>query len=332
MLLLFVLSLQVELSVLRRQITMPNKVLGMYVLLADDTVNGFHTDDDWEPLLYPYQQVGCNMLFLKSINPTSMEVPLSFKKLVASRGTGNEGAVPADTLIIFMIGGYGYSQPPWDPWYWLTSKDKAEAMAEKVAQWREEYGIDGVDLDIERGAGSHQEAGTNMVHFVKKLKSLQPDLLITQPTYGTPQITAEIDVINASWNADGSCNDLADSVGIMFYNGTGALTYVDNYAHGSQHGEGYPIQVDVPKAQIMVGSRGTASEDTINTLAEESVKQDLLGIMVWYCSVRNGLVYGHGTDCNESQESISAYVAAMDYFKDHTQSIKTKSTKEQDSD
>ena len=34
----------------------PDKVVGFYVLLADDTEDGYHTDDEWEPKLYPYQQ------------------------------------------------------------------------------------------------------------------------------------------------------------------------------------------------------------------------------------------------------------------------------------
>ena len=66
---------------------------------------------------------------------------------------------------------YAYSLKP-NPWEWLTSKEKAEAMAEKVvttlcvssrghkmspwqvARWRDDYGIDGIDLDLEEGAGS----------------------------------------------------------------------------------------------------------------------------------------------------------------------------------
>ena len=36
----------------------PDKVVGFYVLLADDTEDGYHTDDEWEPKLYPYQQSG----------------------------------------------------------------------------------------------------------------------------------------------------------------------------------------------------------------------------------------------------------------------------------
>ena len=37
-----------------------------------------------------------------------MEVPLAFERLAATRGTDAEGAVPADTKIIFAIGGYAY--------------------------------------------------------------------------------------------------------------------------------------------------------------------------------------------------------------------------------
>ena len=36
-----------------------------------------------------------------------------------------------------------------------------------------------------------QAAGPNMVHFVRKLKSIHPDLLVSQPTYGYPQVSQE---------------------------------------------------------------------------------------------------------------------------------------------
>jgi len=280
--------------------TLPNKVLGMYILLADDTEDGFHSDSDWEPMLYPYQQTGANILFFTFINPATMEVPLAFKKLAESKGHYKEGAVPADTLIIFAIGGYAYSLDP-NPWDWLTSKEKAENMAEKVSEWKSQYGIDGIDLDLEEGAGSNAIAGPNMVHFIRHLRSLQPDFLITQPTYGFPQIQAEIDVINASWNPGASSNNLADTVGLMVYEGTQALQYVKNYAEGSSQWEGFPIEVDVPRSRILAGCKGSSSSGTIKTLAQEAVKRDLLGIMVWFCSVQNGLVYGNGWDCSDSR-------------------------------
>jgi len=296
---------------------LPNKVLGMYILLADDTEDGYHSDnDDWEPLLYPYQQDGSNVLFFTFINPATMEVPVAFRKLAATRGKDTEGAVPADTLIIFAIGGYAYSLNP-NPWDWLTSQQKAEQMAVQVAGWREEYNIDGIDLDLEEGAGSNKEAGPNMVHFIRKLKSLQPGLLITQPTYGFPQIQAEIDVINASWKVGGTSNNLADTVGLMVYEGTQALQYVKNYAEGSSQWEGFPIQVDVPRLNILAGCKGSSSSATISSLATESVRQELLGVMVWFCSVKNGLVYGHGWDCSDSKDSMEGYVAAMEYFNTH---------------
>ena len=92
-----------------------------------------------------------------------------------------------------------------------------------------------------------QAAGPNMVHFVRRIKEIHPDLMVSQPTYGYPQVTgceekifagnrnenilaayknichvqvqAEIDVINASWNPGGTSNGLADTIGLMVYEG-----------------------------------------------------------------------------------------------------------------
>jgi hypothetical protein len=294
----------------------PKKVIGMYLPLADNTEEGFHDSSDWTPRLYPYQQRGANVLFFTFINPTTMEVPRAFAKLAATKGTDVEGAVPGDTRIIFAIGGYAYSLKP-NPWEWLTSREKAEAMAEKVASWRDDYRIDGIDLDIEEGAGSNRIAGPNLVHFVRRIRSIVPDMLIGQPAYGYPQVQAESDVINASWNPGGTSNNLASSVGLMVYEGTQALNYVKNYAKGSEQWDGFPIHVDVPKSSILLGCKGATPASGIMKLAEASVRQDLLGIMVWSCSVMDGLVYGKGWDCSGSEDAMTGYVAAMEFLKQH---------------
>ena len=57
-------------------------------------------------------------------------------------------------LILFK-GGIGYSQK-YNPWQWLTSSSAAEAMAVEVAKWPSLFGCDGIDLDIENGAGETQ--------------------------------------------------------------------------------------------------------------------------------------------------------------------------------
>jgi len=293
---------------------MPEKVIGMYILLADDTEPGFHSDNyDWEPKLHPYQQLGSNVLFFTFINPSTMDVPVAFKRLAATRCKDTEGAVPCDTRIIFAIGGYAYSLKP-NPWEWLTSKEKAEAMAVKVAKWRDDYGIDGIDLDLEEGAGSKKAAGPNMVHFVRKLKSIHPDLLVSQPTYGYPQVQAEIDVINASWNPGGTSNGLADTIGLMVYEGDQSLLYVKNYAAGSSQWQGFPIKVDVPKDRILLGAKGSTSSRHILKLAREAKRQDMLGVMVWYCSVVNGLKYAENWDCTGRDDSMAGFVEAMDYL------------------
>ena len=146
--------------------------------------------------------------------------------------------------ILFDVFRYAYSIEP-NPWDWLTTREKAEQMAVEVAGWRTTYGIDGIDLDIEAGAGDKAEAGPNLVHFIRKLKSLEPSLVVSQPSYGYPQVKAEIDVINASWNVGGSSNGLAESVGIMVYEGTQSLQYVKNFAQGSSQWEGFPITVSI---------------------------------------------------------------------------------------
>jgi len=286
----------------------PKKVVGLYVLLADDDHEGFESDKEWEPELYEYQRTGANVLFFTFIHPTTMAVPPAFKKLAKTRGTNAPGSVPNDTVILFAIGGYAYSVQI-NPWDWLTSKEKAEAMAEKVAKWPEEYGCDGIDLDIEDGAGDAAGAGENMIHFVRKLRALRPKMIISQPTYGYPAIHAEIDLINASWNANGKSSNLADSIGLMVYEGTGSLNYVKNYVDGPGQWQGFPMTCRAPTNTIILGAKGQAGDSTINALVDQVIANDYLGIMVWYVSVKDGLKYSpswDGSDPDYQQSFINA--------------------------
>ena len=43
----------------------------------------------------------------------------------------------------------------------MTSKEAAEAMAEKVAEWPAKYNCDGIDLDLEDGAGNRYSSSIN---------------------------------------------------------------------------------------------------------------------------------------------------------------------------
>ena len=52
-----------------------------------------------------------------------------------------------------------------------------------------------------------------MVHFVRKLRSIKPDIIIGQPTYGYPQVEAANDVINESWDTNGNLRNVVDSIG-----------------------------------------------------------------------------------------------------------------------
>ena len=298
----------------------PRKVLGLYVLLADDDEDGYESNAEWkqDPQLFEWQQQAANVLFFTFIHPETMDVPPAFQKLAATRGTGASGAVPANTVIMFAIGGYAYSLKP-NPWHWLTSKAAAEKMAEKVATWPDLYGCDGIDLDLEEGAGSNGVAGPNMVHFVKKLKQLAPNMIVSQPTYGYPQVQAEIDVINASWDDKGNSNNVADSIGLMVYEGTQSLQYVKNYVSGADQwgGYGFPIKCRAPKNTILLGAKGATSSSAISALANAAVQNDYLGIMVWYASVKNGFDYAPGWDASTANDAISGYVAAMKQFRQH---------------
>ena len=292
----------------------PSKVLGLYILLADDSEDGFGSDADWTPELFEWQQEASNVLFFTFIHPGTMEVPPSYQRLAATRGSGLPGSVPADTVIMFAIGGYAYSIKP-NPWSWLVSKEAAEKMAVKVADWPEKYGCDGIDLDLEEGAGAQKEAGPNMIHFIKKLRELKPDMIISQPVYGYPQVQAESDVINASWDTEGNSNHLADSIGLMVYEGTMALNYVKNYAHGGDQWTGFPININAPTNVILLGAKGQSTSADIITMANESIKQDLLGIMVWYASVKHGFDYSVTWDASTNEDSIMGYKEAMKIFK-----------------
>ena len=292
-------------------VPMPRYQLGIYVLLADHTEEGFENNaTKWTPALYPWQQEAANVLYFTFIIPDEeMAVPMAYQKLAKTRGTNEEGAVPADTVILFAIGGYLNSLHP-NPWPWLTTQEAAEKMAEKVAQWPDLYGCDGIDLDLEEGAGNPPEAGPNMIHFVRKLKELNPKMYVNQPVYGFPNVPAENDVVNESWDKEGNPTGMAQSIGIMAYSGTSSLNYVGNYANVKKPWENYPISVPVPMESILVGCKGKSTSTTITKLAHESVSRGLFGVMVWYSSVVNGFQYATAYDANTSQDAIDGYIQA----------------------
>ena len=263
---------------------LPSRTMGMYLLLADETVPGYTSNDDWTPALNDYQTTGANVLFFSFINPGTMEVPPAFTTLAKSRGTGASGSISADTTIMFAIGGYSYSMDP-NPWAWLTSTEAATEMAQEVATWPSKYGCDGIDLDIETGAGDAQDVGPNLITFIEVLKQTNPSMIVSQPVFGYPQVAAETFVVNYSWDENGQKLGLADSVGIMLYEGTQSLQYVKNYAQGSQQWSGFPITVNVATNAILLGASGAASSDDILSLADAVQSQNLGGIMVWYASV-----------------------------------------------
>ena len=60
----------------------------------------------------------------------------------------------------------------------------------------------------------------------------------------------------------------------------------------------------------MLGAKGASSSSAITSLAKAAVDQDLLGIMVWYASVRNGFDYTPVWDASTHEDSIAGYLNA----------------------
>mmetsp|Transcript_10682 Transcript_10682/g.23544 ORF Transcript_10682/g.23544 Transcript_10682/m.23544 type:complete len:307 (-) Transcript_10682:68-988(-) len=284
---------------------MPEKTMGLYVLLADDTVANYTSTDDWTPAL-PTYMADVNVLWLAFVNPSLMpDLPPAFGRVGKNK--------PAGTKVIAAIGGQAYSTKP-NPWSWLSSTAAAEAMAVKVSKWPAQYGIDGVDLDLETGAGDTAQAGPAMMAFINKLRAVAPDMIVTQPVFGYPQVKEENYVVNQGG---------ADRVGIMVYSGTQSLNYVKDYVNATSQWQGFPITRDTPSNQVILGSGGDASAATIQQLAVAARDQNLGGIMVWYASVTDtatgkpAIQYGGGQADATVKQTTAEWSKALSTMSGH---------------
>lgn len=275
---------------------LPTKVSGLYCLVADDTVVNYTSTDTWTPKLYPYQESGGNVYFLTFINPELLPaVPPAMKSLAGCRG--QSGCPGKDSKVLLSVGGQAYSNKAWS---WLSSAAAAEAMATKISSEWSTLGVDGIDLDIEGSAGGSDASSTALLAFVKKLRSLQGDWIITQPVYGYPQVKAENYMVNTGWDNTSKSLNTIDSVGIMVYQGVQSLNYVKNYDNATHQWEGFPIHVDVPPGKVLAGLSGSASDADIMSMAKAVKGQGLGGFMVWFASLydttRSGpaFTYGNG--------------------------------------
>jgi len=248
---------------------MPEKVVGLYLLIADDGWP-YKSNSTWTPKLPEYMYAGgINVLWLAFVNPEDMPA------LPPAMGSVGLHGRPNNTKVIASVGGEAYSDSA--KWPWLASVETAEAMAAEVVQWKKKYGIDGIDLDIEGN-----QPGDTAYAFAQKCKELDPTFIVTQPVFGYPQVKEENFVTNAAFK-DPSKSPV-DNIGIMVYQGTGSADCLVNYLNGSSH-PGDSITVDVPSNKILLGAGGQASAGTIEKLAQIAHDGDLGGIMVWYASV-----------------------------------------------
>jgi len=292
---------------------LPVPAQGFYCLLADDSVTGYTSSDNWQPALYDYQTTGANVLWFTFINPQNMTVPPAFANLAKCRG--QSGCPTSSQKIIFSIGGEGYSNSDWP---WLASQSAAASMAQNVAQWPSKYGCDGIDIDLESPAGDSSAAASNAVYFVQQLRAANPNIIITVPVYGYPQVPAEISLVNAAFTPSGTSNGLADSIGIMVYQDLNSLNYVKDYANATNQWYGFPITSDVPTQNLIVGIQGTAAASTIQSMANAVAQQNLGGVMVWFASVwddthnQKAFTYSSPDDASSVQDTTgSAWQSAL---------------------
>lgn len=225
-----------------------------------------------------------------------MVVPPSFENARKS------GQISSSTKIIYSLGGYSYSLDTNGWRKWFGSADSARQLAQQVSQWQ----CDGVDMDIEQGAGDDETMANNMVVFVQELKRLRPDFIVTQPVFGYPQIFSESLMTVKSWNTQGASQNVADAVGIMVYTGSQALQYVTQYT-GAQCTQWWcalcnSAKVDtpctaVPTNAIFAGLGGDASQTDVTAVCSAQFNgKGIGGYMVWYASADNGFQYAGGSN------------------------------------
>jgi hypothetical protein len=269
------------------------------LLVADDDWP-YARNTSWTPKLPDYMSAGgVNVLWMAFVHPAKMPALPPAMQYIGQHK-------PPGTQVIASVGGESYSASA--NWPWLESDEAAEAMAAEVVAWKKKYGIDGIDLDIEGN-----QPGPTAFTFAQKIKALDPTFIVTQPVFGSPQITEENYMVNKAFAKD-QTKCPVDAIGIMVYEGTGSLQYVKDYTNASSQWEGFPIKSDVPSQRLIVGAGGQASAGTIEALAQAAHDQDLGGIMVWYASV---------IDTRSGQPAIQYGGGAMDAS---TQSAATQAT------
>lgn len=90
-------------------------------------------------------------------------------------------------------------------WPWLHTIAAAEAMADQVALWPDQYGCDGIDLDLEGNEiGNNRTMANIFISFVKRLRQQNPSIYITQPISAWPHPDTAVDMINTvGWTIQG---------------------------------------------------------------------------------------------------------------------------------
>ncbi len=79
---------------------------------------------------------------------------------------------------MYSVGGSGYSERV-DDWYrWFGTAKSARELASYVGN-PYNWPCDGIDIDLEQGAGEDHTISENLIVFVQELRRLRPNFIIT---------------------------------------------------------------------------------------------------------------------------------------------------------
>lgn len=127
-------------------------------------------------------------------------------------------------------------------------------------------------------------------------------------------------LINNAWDTRGYNLGLLDRVSVMQYQCQASFAYVKNYADAESQYAGFPIKVNVPMENMMVGIGGKDSASCITTMASSVKSQALGGMMVWFGSVldakKGDIAFAYNTQYDASLVQDSAWEKALGMLAD----------------
>ena len=266
-----------------------NPVSGGWVLTEDSTVP---MPAVWYPKVR--SSYGFNTYWLSFLNPNTIftngqaHAPSSaFTQFSLNRGT-QDGPKTTDK-VIYSIGGYSYSQGGYS-WSMFDSVANAQTFAKAVVQWKENYKMDGFDLDWETSSLSDTQKEA-IFTFITTVKQLDPSLIITMEEAGYPQYATSLIIQYAL--AKGKIQTLINSVdafNVMYYSADPSQNamYWANNDWEKDCTNWCPLGTKIPSSKIILGVPGCCDQAPTSSIvknflcAKGNDGNSFAGFMIWY--------------------------------------------------